>query len=160
MARQLKNVFITYPRTKLPKEVFGDLLHTVFKCVYTMCVQETHAEDNENWETDKHLHALLVLPRTIKKKVLLHFFTRAYPNDYKRIRVEGCRNVKYTIETYFTKEDQDPWTKGTRPIINRPRPDWLPTPEAALAIQEHLYAEHLITLEQIYLRERDDAQPS
>lgn len=155
MAKNLKSIFITYPRTDLAKEVFGTLLHNEFSSDFTMCAQETHKEDNKKWSTDKHLHCLLCLSTMVNKSKILDFLKDRYSQDYHRIHVEGVRNKGHTL-AYLRKEDSDPWMKGAEPCLKRKKRETVAEAENWIhreIMLDSLHRKHLRELKEIAERE-------
>ncbi len=91
------NWSITFPQTEVTRKDFLESLPPLKKAI---CCRETHEDGGF------HLHAGITLKKGLTKVQLLYYIKKKYPNDYKRIDVQGTRN-NGNWEEYLLKEDPE-----------------------------------------------------
>ncbi len=100
---KITNFSITFSQSKdMGKEEFTKSFPPYKRAI---CAQELH-EDGGN-----HLHLGLILKHGINKTAMLKWIKTKYPNDFKRIDVEGTRNLAWW-DDYCKKEDANVYTDG------------------------------------------------
>lgn len=101
----MKQFFITFPKSGVVDR--QSLLTAVsrFEPDYYLVVRETHADGSP------HLHAIIRCKNKYSKSFILKHFKEIYPNDNKRIDVDGIRSISNAI-AYLDKEDKTPLTSG------------------------------------------------
>ena len=94
----MKQYFYTFPQTTVTKIEFRDALQKIHTMKYYKIVQETHEDGG------KHLHAVVVCKKPIRKSKILKALKELFPNNNKRIDVQPTRSPKDSI-AYLSKED-------------------------------------------------------
>lgn len=95
---KIKQWSITFPQSGVvSREDFAKSFPPMERC---LCSQEEHEDGNP------HLHLGLILKKPLSKSNLLKWISKKWPNDYKRIDVQGTRSIECWND-YISKEDVD-----------------------------------------------------
>lgn len=100
----VKQLFITFPHSKIDKQTFRDAL-LEFSPDYYKVVEEKHKDGTP------HLHAIIRFKNKYSVAHVLKKMKEKYPDDYKRIDVKPVRSIKNALK-YLSKEDQNPLESG------------------------------------------------
>ncbi len=92
-----KNWAITFPQTDCERKVFVDSFPPYEEVI---CAREEHKDGGF------HLHLGIKLVKGITKMKLLEFIRKRWPDDYKRIDVQGTRSISQWTD-YICKEDSE-----------------------------------------------------
>lgn len=100
----VKQVFITFPKSKIDKIQFRDDILGLSPQYYKVA-EEKHQDGTP------HLHAVVKLQKPYSVSYILKYFKEKYPDDYKRIDIDPVRSITNSI-AYISKEDQNPLESG------------------------------------------------
>lgn len=115
---------ITFPQTTVDRKTF---LESFPPAKAWVCAQEEHEDGG------KHLHLGLVLTKGITKVRLLKWIAIKWPNDYKRIKVEGVKVWQNWVD-YCMKEDPEALFK---PLVRGDKKKYI-VPKFILAMLDDL----------------------
>jgi len=114
--RKLKQVFVTFPRWEKQAEL-KEMLKILPPYQYAKVCEEEHDLPKEGL-SDYHYHIVYLPCHAITKKKLIKYFSDKFPEDWKRIDVEGCKNLTSAI-TYCSKESWRVLEDGTLPTRDK-----------------------------------------
>ncbi len=97
---RIKNYAITFPQTDCERKVFVDSFPPYDEVI---CTREEHKDGGF------HLHLGIKLKKGLCKtgpNGMLNWISKKWPDDYKRIDVQGTRSIKQWTD-YIAKEDPE-----------------------------------------------------
>lgn len=101
----VKQVFLTWPKTPITKDVLLKDLQKLFELKYCKIVQELHSDGTP------HLHAVIQFANSYSCPRIIKKFKDDYPDDWKRLHVRPVKSLTHSIE-YCDKDDPDPLIWG------------------------------------------------
>ena len=124
--RKITQVLLTFPRWNLTElKTLSSLIPS-----YTYCkiCEEEHDEPLEG-KSNIHYHVLYRPSHPITKKKIIAYFAKRFPDDWKRIDIQGVKSWKQA-QTYLSKESLKILEDGTDETVKRTPMapyDWGPT---------------------------------
>lgn len=158
---KVKQVLFTFPRwykTELKT------LHTFLPpFTYVRTVEELHEEaiqDSEGKDQPMtHYHSVVILEHPITHAKLKAYMASNFPNDYKRINIQGIKNLKralsYVIKesTVWLEDGIIPTTAKTKfdPDMKEPIPKYLETKTLYQDFKDAIEVYHREDIEEQYI---------
>lgn len=105
--KKVRQWFLTYPRTSLPKEDFARWAIESYNPTELYCCQELHKEEAKEGLPPTHLHMHFKVAISLTKERLINDLKEKYGEyEVNRIKVEGVRNWG-AVTNYANKEDEN-----------------------------------------------------
>jgi len=108
----VKSFFITFPKSgDITKNQFYDDFASTYSVEKAVVALESHKDGTP------HIHLAVVLKDKQTKNIILKYMQKQYPEDYKRIDIQGMRSWTESFR-YLTYPDKDKEVDPTPLLIN------------------------------------------